>query len=110
MNYRAKICWGSSLWAFIHTITIIDNDDTNIRNSQINDVIRILKNIEHIIPCKKCAKHYHEFIEIELKNENIYQNMQLFKLMVDYHNKINEKVYKKQILYEDALHLWSNFI
>jgi hypothetical protein len=108
-SYRPKICWGSSLWAFIHTITIIDNDDSNIRNSEINEVIRILKNIEHIIPCKKCAKHYHEFIEIEL-NQNIYENMQLFKIMFEYHNKINEKLSKKKIIYEDALHLWSKFV
>jgi hypothetical protein len=104
MCYRSKYNWGTHLWNYIHTITIIDfvSEQDNLYHSTI--AYNVLKNLQ--FTCKKCQKEYEE----ELKNIDINllsKSMYLFEWSWNLHNKINNKLNKNIITYEEALELHS---
>lgn len=110
MPHRPSHSWGSALWTFIHTITIIDNDEFNIQLSDSEHVIAILKHIPAIIPCHKCAQYYQEFFQSEIEGRERYERMELFDLLVKYHNQVNQKLRKPTITIEEARLLWTKTI
>lgn len=111
MPNRPLHSWGPYIWGLIHTITIIDFEDRGMQSYHVNEAIKILKNITHIIPCKKCASHYEAFINQELATgANIYESMTLFKLLVDYHNIVNRKMNKPALSHEEAYNIWVKVI
>ena len=104
MPHRPAHSWGPYIWGLIHTITIIDCEDPLY---QVDEAIKILRNISNIIPCKKCAAHYEAFVNQELRStEDFLESMSLFKLMVEYHNMVNRKMNKPTISQEEAYNIW----
>ena len=59
-DLRNKYTWGTYLWGYIHTITIIDcmNPD-----HYTNMVINLLKNIKNVIYCQGCVPIYEQYLE-----------------------------------------------
>jgi hypothetical protein len=106
-RYRAKNHWGSYLWGFIHTITIIDHDEKTY-NYNIS-VIEKLKAIHKIIPCSKCEPMYSLYIK-KLDYLNLNEAMILFKWSVDLHNAVNKKLGQREWSYKKALEFWTKKI
>ncbi len=104
MYHRAKYQWGTHLWYYIHTITIIDfvdSKDNLYHNTIAYNVLKELK-----FPCKKCQIEYdNEFKNIDI---NLLDNpMYLFKWSWELHNKINKKLNKDFLSFDDALQLYT---
>lgn len=102
MYYRSKYNWGTHLWNYIHTITIIDfvSEQDNLYHSNI--AYNVLKNLQ--FTCEKCQKEYDK----ELKNIDIKllsKSMYLFEWSWNLHNKINLKLNKNIISYKEALNI-----
>jgi hypothetical protein len=102
--YRSKYHWGTHIWNYIHSITIIDfvSEQDNLYHSKI--AYDYLLNLKFI--CKKCQKEY----EDELLNIDINclsKSMYLFEWSWNLHNKINNKLNKKNITYEEALDIYT---
>ena len=110
MTNRPLNHWGASLWNFIHTISIIDIDEPILQIQQSKNVIHILRGIADIIPCHKCATHYQTFFHNVIDTREPYEKMELFRLMVEYHNMVNIKLNKPIVRYEDACLLWAKTI
>lgn len=111
MPSRPSHSWGPFVWGLIHTICIIDFEDRGMQSYHVSEAIKILKNITHVIPCKKCAAHYEAFINQELRSASDFQeSMALFKLLVDYHNIVNRKMNKPTISHEEACSIWVKVI
>ena len=110
MPHRTLHEWGPFVWGLVHTISIIDFDEPSIQKEHVDKAICILKNMHLVIPCPKCAAHYHTHILQELSKINIYQNMELFKLTVAFHNEVNKTLGKDVMEYEAALKKWVNII
>jgi hypothetical protein len=106
MPYRENSNWGQHLWAFIHTITIIDFEDNQRFTTEI---IENLKGISKVIPCKHCVELYETHLKL-LDNIDTTQSMILFEWSVDLHNEVNIKVGKPIITYRKALELWCRTI
>jgi hypothetical protein len=102
--------WGTKLWAYLHTITIIDSDEPAVQALESTRIIEILRNIPAIIPCHKCAAHYREFFQTEIEGQTRSKRMELFNLIVEYHNKINQKLGKPIRTQEEAQSQWTNTI
>jgi len=96
--------WGYNGWAFIHNIALGYND---INNYQTKNNFNIFFNsIGDVIPCKKCSKHYKEYI---LNNPpNLENKDSLFKWTIDIHNNVNKILNKDIITYEEAYDIWLN--
>jgi hypothetical protein len=95
--------WGHFLWAFIHTICIIDY------MSELQTIKLKLENIVNIIPCEKCKLEYsneinsNEFKMLDLTSDPLI----LFKWSVEFHNKVNTKLGKNIIFLEEAIKIWT---
>ena len=98
--------WGPALWTFLHTVTVIDLEDSDRQIHESKRVIELLKGISSIIPCYKCAKHYETFFHTEIEGKDRYQRMELFEIMVEYHNKVNQRLGKSIYTMNDARSIW----
>lgn len=109
MPYREKQKWGTFIWGFLHTITIIDFDDSNTNKKFGEEKIKIIKELRNTIPCKHCIKIYDLYLD-KLNNININESMALFKWGWELHNSVNSKLTKNEISYEEALNIWTSKI
>lgn len=107
MPLRQRDHWGSHMWAFIHTITIIDFDDSETNQRMAEPVLHALKGIT--MPCHHCQKHYDDHLET-LDKVNMGTSMALFKWGWEFHNQINKKLGKQPLAYEHAVALWAKEI
>jgi hypothetical protein len=110
MQYRPSHSWGPALWSFLHSLTVIDMENSDIQISDSKQAITILKQLPAIIPCHKCAHHYQEFFHTNIEGRERYKRMELFDLFVEYHNQINQKLGKKIMTIEEARLRWTNTI
>jgi len=110
MQVRPLHEWGPLLWGLIHTISIVDfeNEEAQIKFSQ--SAIVSLKAVADMIICKKCSKHYQEFFHNEIEGRDRYGRMELFRIMVEFHNQVNQKLGKPVLTYEEALLRWTKTI
>ena len=106
MNHHkhSSIEWGHSLWKFIHAICIIDKETPQNNAKESRKVIKILKSIKNIIPCEECKQEWKKHIHT-LYTLDIYKPMELFHWSWQFHNKINKKINKPIITYDDALRI-----
>ena len=96
--------WGYHGWNFIHNIALGYDETFSYQKKQ--NYINFFDVISDVIPCEKCSKHYKEYIS---KNRpNIKNKDSLFKWTVDIHNKVNERINKKQITLDEAYNIWKN--
>jgi len=103
MSFRQKDHWGTYLWGFIHTISIVDMEHNLDYNKS---ALAQLKGLVNSIPCEKCKMHYKQDLEI-LDTLDLNQKMVLFYWSVDLHNKINKKLNKMEWTYKMALEKWT---
>lgn len=99
---RPQRHWGNHLWAFIHTICIVDYDD-NFDTNQT--VMTCLQNLLPVIPCPKCKSEYTEYLQ-KLPLLDLREPMVLFYWSVDLHNSVNAKLGKPLWSYERAKTEW----
>jgi hypothetical protein len=102
--YRPKYTWGSIIWNYIHSISIIDYVDNEIH---VNEVKKYLESVDNILPCKHCRDTFKIWVD-KLDNIDINERMVLFKWSVDLHNEVNKKLNKKIWTYEEAVERWCN--
>ena len=88
MYFRSNSHWGTHIWNYIHTISIIDFVDSqdNLYHSKlVYEILKILK-----FPCKTCQNEYdNEFNNIDINQ--LSSSMYLFKWSWNLHNNINIK-------------------
>jgi hypothetical protein len=104
MRYRANQNWGNTLWAFIHTITIIDYEVNEMYN---NTIKKTLFSLQETFPCQACRLHYIERLKL-IDNMDLSKPMVLFYWSVDLHNAVNKKLGKPEWTYEMALEKWGH--
>jgi hypothetical protein len=102
--------WGNQLWAYLHTITIVDSDEPSVQLRESVRAVEILKNVPSIIPCHRCADHYRSFFQTEIEGRDRYHRMELFDLLVEYHNQINHKLGKPIKTLEEARSQWVKLV
>jgi hypothetical protein len=105
-SLKPKEHWGPKLWSYIHTITIVNNNDRKENQKAHEHIITILHSITSVIPCPKCVHGYKLFLE-RLIYLDLSQPMILFYWSVDLHNYVNSKLNKKQLTYDQAIMIWA---
>jgi hypothetical protein len=104
--HRPQHHWGHHLWAYIHTLCVIDfeNNATFVESTMDH-----LKKLLHAIPCKYCKEEFAMFLE-RLHMYDTYKSMELFRWSVDFHNHVNRHLGKPEMPYVDAVKLWAKRI
>lgn len=107
MQYVGKTQAMSSVWDYLHTLTIIDNGDNEELNlKRKEEIFPILLNISLILP--KDYQHIYNYNLNLLYSVDFTKSMELFKWSVEFHNLVNRKLNKQEIAYEDALSIYCN--
>lgn len=57
--------WGPFLWTILHATAEKLGRQTNeiMASDEAREMVLVLKGVEHIMPCEKCRKHYHEYLK-----------------------------------------------
>jgi hypothetical protein len=98
--------FGPDLWNSIHLICL-GAPENFLNISSKNDYLMFFRSLGAVIPCYECKKHYlNELIEHPPKLET---NITLFKWSVDLHNRVNQRLNKKEVPYEEAFEYWKNY-
>ena len=103
LQYRPLENWGSHLWAFMHTVCVVDFDDSA---QHVQRVLAVLRALKDAIPCRKCASEYELWLA-NLERTQVSRGMELFWWSVDFHNSVNTKLGKPILSREDALGRWT---
>ena len=101
--YKQKSHWGEHLWAFIHTICIVDDEHNNYKYHKT--VIDKLHGILDVLPCPKCRDTYSYHLQ-RLEHIDLNKSMELFYWSVDLHNAVNVKLGKRKISMDEAIRKW----
>jgi hypothetical protein len=103
-----KAIWGAALWKYMHFAAA--NYPERPSETQIHEMKSWLECLATTIPCDNCAKHFRAYMD-KYKSQmyNICSSKDtLFKFLVDIHNKVNERLGKPIVSYEDAYKLYDN--
>jgi hypothetical protein len=86
--------WGPSGWKFLHLLT---QDASRCRN-----IVKWLKLLPYVLPCKYCRASLHDYYEIQPLTEEIFCNPETAgKWMYDIHNRVNGKLRGQGLLTEN---------
>jgi hypothetical protein len=90
--------WGPHLWIVLHTLAEkLGRQPVELMASdEAREIVLVLKWTEHIMPCEKCRKHYHDYVKkypvdefVQRRGEFLRQAVRqwLWKL----HEAVNER-------------------
>lgn len=102
--------FGPGYWSYLHQLALDAETDEDI-----DFCIKTIYKLTKYIPCGDCNEHGHQHIS-KVPPES-YRNWTddsgrkrgMFKYSVDYHNHANRLTGAKEISYETALAIWSEF-
>lgn len=101
----SKNVWGPATWHLLHCMVL--KIDDNINTSQLEDLKRIISRIINNLPCPYCTEHASSFFK--KNNFNSITTLSAIRyFMFFFHNKVNERLKKPQMGYEEHLQLYMN--
>lgn len=104
----SKNHWGPFIWGYLHTISVFC--EKNVSSEDFLKIKKMLKNVQDVIPCTPCEIEYKKFLPSLKKityGDYLEDNMILFKWTFLVHNKVNLRIKKKTVTYEQALKQWT---
>ena len=95
--------WGNFGWGFIHNVALGYSEDlTYMKKEQYR---KFFEAIGDVLPSLDCQTHYKDML---VNNPPVLVNKDtLFKWTVDIHNKVNKRLNKKIISYDEAYNIWT---
>ena len=99
--------FGPPAWAYLHISTVYLPENLNpLVATHIRNTIFA---VPSMIPCEKCTIHIGNYIESRsMQIEKMTSGSEFFKLTVDMHNFVNERLGKKIMSYDQAFDFWKN--
>jgi hypothetical protein len=101
----SKNVWGPATWHLLHCMVLKIDDNIDCR--QLEDLKGILFRIVSNLPCPYCTDHATSFFRTN-KFTSITTISALRYFMFFFHNKVNERLKKPQIDYEQHLQIYVN--
>lgn len=96
------IQWGKYGWKFYHYVAL--GYPNNPSKADKEYYRNFYENLQHILPCIFCKKHYkNNLMILPLKDNDLNSRESLFKWTVNQHNLTNKQLGKKPICYKKAL-------
>lgn len=99
-NFDPKV-WGASFWYMLHTITFGYPDNPNyIQQRGYHD---FFVNLQHVIPCLECRKHYTKHIQEQPITPYLSSKANLIKWLTDIHNRVNQHIGKPPLTVPEVI-------
>jgi hypothetical protein len=90
--------WGPYLWKVLHTLAekLGRQSIELMASDEAREIALILRAVEHIMPCEKCRKHYHEYLKIHPVDEFAQRRGEVLRQAVrmwiwKLHEAVNER-------------------
>lgn len=97
--------WSPHVWKFLHaSSTYFDQFHENQKEVYKN----IILSIDDIIPCSICSGSVAEYNSIHPFTNSMKCGFDAFKWTVDFHNFVNKKISKDEVLFEEVFTEWCN--
>jgi hypothetical protein len=101
----SKSVWGPATWYFLHCLVLKINDD--VTKPQIEELKGLIGSVFSNLPCPLCTSH-----AVSLMNSSNFKQIDtilaLRTYMFQFHNKVNERLNKPQMNYEEHIVLYNN--
>jgi Erv1 / Alr family len=101
----SKNVWGPATWHLMHCMVL--KIDDNINSSQLEDLKRMISRIISNLPCPYCTDHATSFLKAN-HFAGVKTISALRYFMFYFHNKVNERLKKPQMGYEEHIQLYVN--
>lgn len=92
--------WGPFFWKTIHA-TAIEADRQGSTESR-EHFVNLLHELSYVLPCETCRGHMQAYLKMNPVSESNF-----FLWTFQFHNAVNYRLGKSQLIYEDALSQWS---
>ena len=97
--------WGPGAWTFLHSITLYyPNNPTNEQKMYHK---QLFENLQNILPCPTCAKHYQENLKKFNLDEALESKDKLTKWLIDIHNEVNKKNNKRIYSFDEVIKIYN---
>jgi len=94
--------WGPKAWDFLHSVTLAYPQPPSEEDKDRYSAF--FRSVGQVLPCVYCRKHFSEtFDPQEFARVALKDRVSMFKWSVDFHNKVNQLLQKKQVTYKEAL-------
>lgn len=98
--------FGPPTWAYLHISTA--HLPENLNPMVATQVRNTLYALPAMVPCEACALHSGNFITSNRSRiENLKTGSDFFKITVDLHNFVNQRLGKKLVGYDEARVMWN---
>ena len=100
--------WGPPLWRYLHLSAANYPKNPTVREARA--MMDWLIHLPVTIPCESCGVHYRQYITRNYNRLPVICSSRdnLFKFLVDIHNKVNERNGKRCLTYDEAWKLYDS--
>ena len=96
--------WGSSLWTFLHYLTLAYPD--NPTEEEQKRMYDFLASLQTVIPCQKCRINFKLYLN-EMNSDVLSTKNTLVRWLFNVHNLVNKNTGKPQFSYDDFIKKYS---
>lgn len=98
--------WGSGLWAFLHTVSLVPFTTTWDAVSRQTAIARHVRAVADVLPCATCSAHYRDMLRDYPPEVAAQRPGGLFEWTVMVHNTVNVRLGVPQWSLESAHRRW----
>lgn len=101
----SKSVWGPATWYLLHSIVL--KIDDNVNQSQLKELKGMILNIATNLPCPNCTQHALAYLTTN--RIDMIDNILALRIFIHkFHNKVNERLKKPTMSYEDHIVMYNN--
>ena len=105
--------WGPAGWTFLHTISFVYPHHPTLKERQ--NMVDFLYAFTTVIPCQRCRTDFTHMLhmnfgttkDIAIKSKYLENSQVLSRILVDMHNRVNERLDKKIMTYDQVVQLYT---
>ena len=99
--------WGAPTWIALHSIAF-SYSERPTPDERVN-MLRFLRSLARVLPCKKCRQHCAAYIDehiVNVRSPPLRSNASLSEFVTDLHNAVNRRLQKPTIDHEEVVRMY----
>ena len=100
--------WGPGGWNFLHAVSFTYPEVPSHTDKQ--EMLQFLFSFTNVIPCLRCRRDFkqmlNKYLNEGIHSEHLKSRDKLSRFVVQVHNKVNKKLFKKELSYEKVVQLY----
>jgi hypothetical protein len=98
--------WGPHAWTFLHSASFAYPDNPSPEKREA--ARELFRSLRHMLPCDDCCSHYCKEFDKDPVDNHLDSKYKLSLWLVNFHNRVNERLGKKKLSYEEAAKLYDH--